>query len=128
MFRSFFDRLSVSSIVGAILGQMGAVVRHEMEMAKREFTQKVKGLLAGGVLVMIALSLFMGALLLLLIAGVSALTLVWPLWLSTLVAGGGLLVMALIFLWIGTYKIRKNRDLRPERAVSALRRFSREID
>jgi hypothetical protein len=44
------------------------------------------------------------------------------------VGGGSLLVIALIFLAVGASKIKKNKDLRPERAVSALKRFSHEID
>ncbi len=128
MARSVFDAFSVSSIVTALLGQVGKVVRRELEIAKREFVGKVKGLLAGGILVAIAMSLSMGALILFVIAGVSALTLIWPLWLSALVGGGSLLLIALIFLAIGALKIKKNKDLRPERAVSALNRFSHEID
>ncbi len=128
MARSFFDRFSVSSIAAAILGQVSQVIRHEVEMAKREFVAKLKGLLAGGILVGLALALFSGALILLVIAGVSALTLIWPLWLSALVGGGGLIFLALILLWIGSVKIKHNKDLRPERAVSALKRFSHEID
>jgi hypothetical protein len=128
MARSVFDAFSVSSIVTALLGQVGKVVRRELEIAKREFVGKVKGLFAGGILVAIAMSLTMGALILFVIAGVSALTLIWPLWLSALVGGGSLLLIALIFLTIGAFKIKKNKDLRPERAVSALNRFSHEID
>ncbi len=128
MARSMFDAFSVSSIVSAILSQVGKAVRRELEIAKREFVAKVKGLFAGGVLVAIAMSLAMVALILFIIAGVSALTIIWPLWLSALVGGGSLLVIALIFLAIGASKIKKNRDLRPERAISALKRFSHEID
>jgi hypothetical protein len=128
MARSFFDAFSVSSIVSAILGQVSQVVRHELDLAKREFTGKLKGLLAGGILVAIAGGLAGVAMVLLIIAGVAALTIIWPLWLSALVGGGGLLVLALIFLAIGAVKIRKNKDLRPERAVSALKRFSHETD
>ena len=128
MARSFFDAFSVSSIVTALLGQVTQVVRHEVDLAKQELTRKVKGLLTGGILIGIAMGLALGALILLVIAGVSALTLIWPLWLSALVGGGSLLVTALIFLAIGAMKIKKNKDLRPERAVSALRRFSHEID
>ncbi|HEX7589495.1 MAG TPA: phage holin family protein [Demequinaceae bacterium] len=128
MARSFFSSFSVSSIVSAILSQVGGVVRRELEIAKREFVGKVKALFAGGVLVAIGMSLSMSALILFIIAGVSALTLIWPLWLSALVGGGSLLVIALIFLAIGASKIKKNMDLRPERAISALKRFSHEID
>jgi hypothetical protein len=128
MARSFFDAFSVSSIVSAILGQVGRAVRHEIEIAKQEFARKVKGLLAGGIMVAIAAGLAGIALTLFIIAGVAALTLVWPLWLSALVGGGALLVLALILLAIGSAVIKKNKDLRPERAVSALKRFSHEID
>ena len=128
MARSLFDAFSVSSIVSSLVGQVTQALRHEVDLAKQELTRKVKGLLTGGILIAIAMGLAMGALILLVIAGVAALTLVWPLWLSALVGGGSLLVTALIFLAIGSVKIKKNKDLRPERAVSALRRFSHEID
>ena len=126
--RSFFDSFSLSSIVTAIVGQVGKVVRRELEIAKRELITKVKGLFAGGILIAIAMTLAMSALILFVIAGVSALTLVWPLWLSALVGGGSLLLVALIFLAIGASKIKKNKDLRPERAITALKRFSHEAD
>jgi len=126
--RSFFDSFSVTSIATALLGQVGKVVRRELEIAKRELIGKVKGLLAGGILIAVAMSMAMGAMILFIIAGVSALTLVWPLWLAALVGGGSLLLIALIFLAIGASKIKKNKDLRPERAVTALKRFSHEID
>jgi len=126
--RSFFDSFSLSSIVTAIVGQVGKVVRRELEIAKRELITKVKGLFAGGILIAIAMTLAMSALILFVIAGVSALTLVWPLWLSALVGGGSLLLVALIFLAIGASKIKKNKDLRPERAITALKRFSHEVD
>jgi hypothetical protein len=128
MARSFFDAFSVSSIVTALLGQVTQAVRHEVELAKQELTRKVKGLLTGGILVALAAALIAGAVILMIIAGVSALTIVWPLWLAALVGGGSLLVLALIFLAIGVAIIKKNKDLRPERAVSALKRFSHEID
>ena len=126
--RSFFDRFSVSSIVAAILGQVGTVVRHEIKLAREEMARKVRHLMAGGILMVIAAGLLGGTVILLIIAGVSALTLVWPLWLSALVGGGALLVLALIFLAIGSSLIKRNKDLRPERAVSAMRRFSRDYD
>ena len=126
--RSFFDSFSVTSIATALLGQVGKVVRRELEIAKRELIGKIKGLLAGGILIGIAMSLAMAAAILFVIAGVSALTLIWPLWLSALVGGGSLLLIALIFLAIGASKIKRNKDLRPERAVTALKRFSHEID
>lgn len=128
MASSFFDQFSASSIVSAILGQFTKVLKREIDIAKREFTRKVKGLVGGGILIAIAMSFAMVALILFIVAGVSALTIVWPLWLSTLTGGGALLLLALIFLWIGAVKIKRNKDLRPERAISALRRFSHEVD
>ena len=128
MARSFFDAFSVSSIVTALLGQVTQAVRHEVDLAKQELTRKAKGLLTGGILVALAIGLAGTAMILLVISGVSALTLIWPLWLSALVGGGGLLVLALIFGAIGAATIKKNKDLRPERAVSALKRFSHEVD
>jgi len=128
MRRSIFEKLSVSSIVAALLGQVLNAIRYELDVAKREFTEKLKALLSGAILVVFALGFLGGATGLFVLAGVHALTYVWPLWKAALVGGAALVLIAAILLAIGTYKIRKNKDLRPERAVSALRRFSAELD
>ncbi len=111
----------ISALVQSLLGQVMNVVRHELDIAREEVSDKIKGLGVGIGVVTFAASLFTVAIVLLVIAGVAALTIIWPLWLSALVAGGSVLLIALIALAIGVSKIKQNRDLRPERAMSAYR-------
>ena len=117
-------KLPVASIVGAAFGQAAGYVRQEVEYAREEFRRKVKGIIGGTVLVTVAVTLLSVAIVLLIIAGVAGLSIIWPLWLSALVAGGGVLLLALIFLAVGISKIKRNSDLRPERAMDAWARFS----
>ncbi len=126
---SLFSKFSIGSIVSAIVAQATAMLRHELEVAKAEIVRKLKGLGIGAGFVSFALVFIMISVVLLVIAGVAALTeYVWPLWLSALVSGGGVLLIGLIFLWIGAVKIKRNKDLRPERAISAMRAASKYFD
>lgn len=125
---SLFSKLSVGSILGAVFSQATAMFRYEIELAKAEVSRKLKGLGVGAGLVGFAFGLIFVALVLLIIAGVAALTIIWDLWLAALVAGSGVLLIALIFLGAGIAKIKKNKDLRPERAVSALKAASKYFD
>jgi len=123
-----FSKFGVGAILTALLSQATAMFQAELEVAKEEFTKKLKGLAAGTGLVAFAISLFSVSITLLIIAGVAGLTTIWPLWQAALVVGGGVLVLALIFMAIGAVKIKNNRDLRPERAVSAYNAASKYFD
>ena len=123
-----FSKFGVGAILTALFSQATAMFRVELEAAKEEFTKKLKGLAAGTGLVAFAMGLFFVSITLLIIAGVAGLTTIWPLWQAALVVGGGVLVIALIFMAIGAVKIKNNKDLRPERAVTAYNAASKYFD
>lgn len=111
----------IAAAIGASVGTGFSLLRDEVSTAKEEFSSKIRGLIGGAVFLAISIGLFVGAILMLLVAGIAALTLVWPTWLAILVVGGSLLLVSGILLAVGLAKIRNNRDLRPARAVNAAR-------
>lgn len=120
MFASILKKV-IAAAIGASVGSGYSLLRDEVSAAKEEFSSKVRGLVGGAVFLAVAVGLFVGAILMLLVAGIAALTLVWPTWLAILVVGGSLLLVSGILLAVGLAKIRRNRDLRPTRAVNAAR-------
>lgn len=124
MLRFLFKRLTPFAFASAAVSQLTTVVRYEVEIAKREFQEKLRGLLQGAIAILFAIGLSLIAITLFVAAAVVALNQVWPAWLSALVVGGVILVIAFVLAMLGSRKIRANSDLRPERLTSLMARFS----
>lgn len=124
MLRSLLRRLSLASFVGAAISQATANIRSEVAVAKAELLAKIRALIIGAVLILLATGVALFAIGLFSYAATHALAEVWPMWLSAISVGGVLLVIGLILLGIGLRRIRKNADLRPERLMNAYRRFN----
>lgn len=105
----------------ALAGRVITMLKIEVENAKEEVQAKLKALLAGAILLLIAGVIGAFAAGALLVSGISALSTVWPLWLSTLVVGGGAALIGLILCLIGLSLVKKNKDLRPQRAMDNIR-------
>ncbi len=118
-----FGKYLVNAVVAAVAGQAVGIMRTELDDAKTEMQNKAKGIGIGVGLVAGAASFLFFALGLLLTAGVVGLANVWPAWLAALVMGGGLLLIGGILIAIGAAYIKKNKDLKPERAITNLRRY-----
>lgn len=118
-----FGSSILNALMTALAGRVLDILRTEFEDAKLEVKTKAKGLGIGAGLVAIAAGLLGVAAVMLIISGTIALAEVWPAWLATLVIGGGLLVIAVILASIGAYKVKKNKDLRPQRAIDNLQRY-----
>jgi hypothetical protein len=116
-----FGKYVVDAILAAVMGRAVATIKTEVQYAKQEVTTKLKALGIGAGLVAVAMSLFMVAFMLLLVAGFHALTYLWPIWLVAVVMGGSLLLLGLIFVAVGSFKIKKNKDLMPERAINNIK-------
>jgi magnesium-transporting ATPase (P-type) len=125
MLRSLFGRFSFASLISGALASATSMLRYELELARQELRRKMRAVARGIVYVVIGAAFLFFVVSLLIVAAVVALAQVWPLWLAALVVAGGLLVVAIVFLAVGARKIRKNADLRPERAVRAFRRLSK---
>ncbi len=118
-----FGKYLVNAVVAAVAGQAVGIVRTELDDAKTEMQEKAKGIGIGVGLVAGAASFLFFALGVFLAAAVLGLSEVWPAWLAALVVGGGLLLIGGILVAIGAAKVKKNKDLKPERAITHLRRY-----
>ncbi len=118
-----FGKYLVNAVVSAVAGQAVGIMRTELEDAKTEMQNKAKGIGVGVGLVVGAASFLFFALGVFLAAAVIGLANVWPAWLAALVVGGGLLLIGGILVAIGVSYIKKNKDLKPERAITNLRRY-----
>lgn len=120
---SGFGKYLVNALVGATAGRVTGILRAELEDAKLEVQAKAKGLGIGAALVAVATTFLFFATGVFLAAAVIGLAQVWPAWLAALVVGGALLLIAGIFVAIGVAKINKNKNLKPERAITNLSKF-----
>ena len=120
MLRSLFSKI----LLGGVVAQATSNLRQEITAAKTEFTSKIKSLIFGIGILALAIGIVLFAIGFLALAGLVALSNVWPMWLSALAIAGALLIIAGIVLAIGRKKIRKNSDLRPDRLMNAYRRFT----
>ena len=118
-----FGKYLVNAVVAAVAGQAVGIMRIELDDAKTEMQNKAKGIGIGVGLVAAAASFLFFALGVFLAAAVIGLANVWPAWLAALVVGGGLLLIGGVLVAIGASKIKNNKDLKPERAITHLRRY-----
>lgn len=80
-------------------GQIAALAKAEIANAKDEVSGRIKNLVIGIVLFVVALVILFWTIATLLAAAVAGLATVWPVWLSALViSGGGLLVIAVLVI------------------------------
>lgn len=95
-------------------GQIAALVKAEIANAKAEVKHRVRNLVIGIVMCVLALIVLFWVIALLLAAAVAGLATVWPVWLSALaVAGGGLLLIILIVL-VGIKLIKRGSPVPQE--------------
>ncbi len=121
MSSSKFGRYVLNAVTAGIVGSAAGIIKTEVERAKNEIQAKLKALGVGAAFVAIAAGLLSLAFVLLLVAGLIALTSIWPAWLVALVGGGALLLIGLIFLAVGSSKIKRNKDLMPDTAINNIK-------
>ncbi|WP_062210814.1 phage holin family protein [Demequina oxidasica] len=111
----------VNSVVSAFFGNWISTIKTEFEIAKIELKYKAAELGKGiGMLVGAAVFGFF-LVLLLLTAAVAGLSTALPVWASALVVAGLILVIVLILGIWGAYKVKKNKDIKPERAINNIK-------
>ncbi len=111
----------VDTLVAALAGRILTVLRTEVENAKEEFQLKLRGLLIGIAILAVGIGFLCFGVTALLIAAIAALSTIWPLWQSALVVGGAAVLVALILAWIGGFKVNRNKNLKPEKAIANIR-------
>jgi uncharacterized membrane protein YqjE len=112
---------STGELVRRLSQQLGELLRGELELAKVELQTKGKRVgvgagLAGaaGVLALFGLAAFITA-------AIAALALVWPVWLSAVVVGAALLVIAGLLALIGRSQIKQGAPPVPQQALSGIK-------
>ncbi len=114
---------SAPEIIGDLFSQLTILLRKEAQLARAEVSENMAGL-AGGIGLMVAGAvLLIPALVILLQAGVAALTDAYGLasyW-SALIVGGIVLIVGLILLSIGSSRL-KLKNIAPSKTVHQLQR------
>lgn len=99
----------------------GELIRAEIDQLRMELVQRLKGTGIGLGFFVIALNLVAMALLLLVFAGVFALSLVLPLWAAALIVAGGALLLGAIFIALGALAIKTGGKPVPTRTIYSVR-------
>jgi hypothetical protein len=99
----------------------GELIRAEIEQLRMELVQKLKGTGIGLGLFVLALNFLSLFVMLLILAGVFALSLVMPLWAAALIVAGGSLVLAVLLVVIGAIAIKTGGKPVPSRTLQSVR-------
>jgi len=99
----------------------GELIRAEIEQLRMELVQKLKGTGIGLGLFILALNFLSLFVMLLILAGVFALSLVMPLWAAALIVAGGALALAVILVVIGALAIKTGGKPIPSRTIQSVR-------
>jgi len=116
--------LSLLTDVPHLISQL---IRAEIELLKAELISKLKSVGIGLGPFVISLSLILLALLLLIFAGVFALSLVLPLWAATLIVAGVVILAAVIFAGMGAAVMARTKSPLPDETVESIREDIRVI-
>ena len=112
--------VSTVRLVGQVAGDVGTLVKKEVELARQEITEavmaRVKAIAAFVVIGVIALFVvgFLGA------AGAAGLALVVPLWLALLIVAGGFVFLAVLAAVFGVARLKKP-PLKPEKTQKTIK-------
>ena len=99
----------------------GELIRAEIEQLRMELVQKLKGTGIGLALFILALNFVSLFVMLLILAGVFALSLVLPLWAAALIVAGASLVIAVVLAVIGAIAIKTGGKPVPSRTIQSVR-------
>lgn len=116
-----YGKMFASAILSGIAGQWVSTIKTEVEIAKMEIERKTKELGKGVALVAVAGAFAFFMAMVLLASAVLALSLALEPWVAALIVAGGLLFWVIVFAWWGLYKIRKNKDIVPTRAITNIK-------
>src|SRR5215207_6673233 len=122
------ERPSLGTLVTGITGELGTLVRSEIELAKAEVKQSVQKGVAGSALFIAAAVLLVMVWLLISFALVYVLIEVsdLPAWASFLIVAGGYLLIAAILVAVGYTQVKRAK--RPGRAKAEMQRTKRIVE
>lgn len=121
------EKKSFLSLLTDVPHLIAQLIRAELELLKTELMSKLKSIGIGLGLFVISISLILLALLLFIFAAVFALSLVVPLWAAALIAGGGVLLVALVIAGAGAAAMASTASPAPNETIESIRRDIRVI-
>ena len=113
------SELSTTRLVGRMAGDVGLLIRKEVELARQEITEGISAKLQGAAAFGAAAALGLFVLGFLLAAAAAALDLVLPLWAALLIVAGVVLVAAVAAAMIGRSRMRQ--PVAPEQAKRTIK-------
>ncbi len=119
--RADLKQASTGELVRRLSEQLAELLRGEMELARAELRRKGKRVGAGAGLAGAAAVLALFGLAALITAAIAGLALVVPVWLSAVIVGGGLLVLAGVLALAGRGQIAQGTPPIPEQAVRGIK-------
>jgi membrane protein len=117
------EELSTPRLVGRVAGDVGLLVKKEVELARQEITEGAAAKLQGAAAFAIAGVLGLFVLGFLLAAGAAALDLVLPLWAALLIVAGFVLLLAAVAGAVGRARMRQ-----PVGAGQAKQRIKEDVE
>lgn len=112
----------VGELLGDFTHETATLISQEMELARAEVGEQVSRATRGATLFGVAAALGLAALGALTACAIIALALTLDAWLSALIVGGALLVVALIAATIGRSRLKAVAPPVPERALESVKR------
>jgi multisubunit Na+/H+ antiporter MnhG subunit len=113
------SELKTGQLVGRMAGDVGLLIRKEVELARQEVTEGISAKLQGAAGFGAAAALGLFVLGFLLAAGAAALDLVMPLWAALLIMAGVVLVAAVAAAMFGRARMRQ--PVSPEQAKRTIK-------
>lgn len=110
------DQPGTFELLARLPGQIVALAKAEYENAKREIAAKAKRAGIGALAIVVALFFLFWAISAFIFAAIAGLALVWPWWLSALVVGAGLLLLAAAAIFAGIALIKRGVPV-PEETI-----------
>lgn len=115
------DKKTVFSLIGELPGIITTLIRDEIEQLKRELITRVKAIGIGAAFFVVAAVLLYFAAFPLMAAIVIGLGQALPYWLSALILGVLLLIIAAVFVLIGVSRLKKGVPPVPKESVDSVK-------
>ena len=110
------DQAGTFELLAKLPQQVVTLARLEYENAKREIARKAKRGGIGALAIVVALFFLFWAIAAFVAAAIAGISVVWPVWLSALVVGVGLLLLAAAAIFAGIALIKRGIPV-PEEAI-----------
>ena len=121
MLASEKDNRSAATLLSDLVGEVSALMRQEVLLAKKEMTEKISQIGKAGASLAVGGAVLFAGFLVLLASAVVALAHTMPVWLSALLVGGVVAVVGGVLLMKGISNL-KAENLAPKRTIDSLKR------